>query len=208
MATRKKGLGAAAAAGDAAVAVVDSFRGTGSSVTVPAHSVGNMILITLGAESLTPPATPAGYTSVTTGSRQQPFAPSFNRAFRLVFKISTTGASENVATSSYADGLILKNGTGVSVVAVKVESGFGTGTPTFPALSGLTPNAGYLLIGGNYGFSDADVIDVTGPFDAFELSSSYGYKENHGLSSFAEGAYVSYSASVVRLVLAAEITND
>lgn len=203
MATRKKGLGAAA--GDAAaVAVVDSFRGTGSSVTVPAHSVGDMILITLGAETVTPPATPAGYTSVTTGSR-----PAFlGRAFRLVFKISTTGASENVATSSYADGLILENGTGVSVVAVKAESGFGTGTPTFPALSGLTPNAGYLLIGGNYGFSGADVVDVTGPFDAFELSSSYGYKENHGLSSFAEGAYVSYSTSVVRLALAAEITND
>ena len=210
MATRQKGLGAAAG-GIGPVKVVDMMTSVSRSGTmaVPAHKAGDMLLVVLGDNSLSIPSLLAGFTNVTSGTFDSPSFPSFDRCFRLQFIIDGGNSISSLSFSTaidYGEGLILRNAASVPNSSVLSDnSQTGTADPAFPALSGLTAGNGNALVGGHYGIQSVNVDGVSGPFDDWIDTSGLAYKEDHALSSFAQGLHISYTGTVTRLTWCCEI---
>jgi hypothetical protein len=210
MVTRQKGLGAAAAVVGDPVEVVDMMNSVSGSGTmpVPAHEAGDMLLVVLGDNKLNIPSLLSGFTNVTTGVFDSPYS-GFDRSFRLQFIIDDDNSISSLSFSSsfdYGEGLVLRNAASVPNSSVLSNpSSLGTSNPVFPALSGLTAGNGNALVGGHYGIQNRNVVSVSGPFDDWVDLSGLAYKEDHALSSFVEGQYISYTGTVTRLTWCCEI---
>lgn len=213
MATRQKGLGAAAG-GVGPVEVVDMMTSVSRSGTmaVPAHKAGDMLLVVLGDNNLTIPSLLSGFTNVTSGTFNSPSGSLFDRCFRLMFIIDDDNSISSLSFSTaldYGEGLVLRNAASVPNSSVLSDtSQTGTADPNSPALSGLTAGNGNALVGGHYGIQNVNVDAVLGPFDDWIDLSGLAYKEDHALSSFAQGAYISYTGTITRLTWCCEIEKD
>jgi len=210
MVTRQKGLGAAAG-GLGPVEVVDMMTSVSQSGTmaIPAREAGDMLLVVLGDNNRTIPSLLAGFTNITSADFDNSLGTFFDRCFRLMFIIDDDNSISSLSFSTaldYGEGLILRNAVSVPNSSVLVDtSQTRTADPIFPALSGLTPENGNALVGGHYGITTVNVDAVSGPFDDWINLSGLAYKEDHALSSFSQGAHISYTGTINRLVWCCEV---
>jgi len=180
-------------------------------MAIPAHEAGDMLLVVLGDNNLTIPSLLSGFTDVTSGTIDHVFGSQNDRCFRLMFIIDDDNSISSLsfsATINYGEGLVLRNAASVPNSAVLSERSVTSGNsadPDFPALSGLTAGNGNALVGGSYGLQAETVDGVSGPFDDWIDLSGFAYKEDHALSSFAQGAYISYTDQIKRLTWCCEI---
>lgn len=137
------------------IAYVTSATGSGlsagnTSVTVPAHAAGDM-LIAFGAGQSGIPAVPAGWTSIATVSSTA------GRHGRAVYKIGS-GNSETVtfasgsgsSGSSYSSVVVLRNVLGIGAVAVAQNNNAGSTTITLPALALQDTSGKSMVLGTNF----------------------------------------------------------
>ena len=123
--------------------VVGSILSTAgvTSISIPAHADGDLILAFGSNRTSTPPPTPAGYTSVATGTAN-PFGTGSDRSTRMVYKFSDGSAqtltfdsgSGTASTDPYSGCLIIRRAVGVDGGAGIDDNTTGT-TLTVPGLS-------------------------------------------------------------------------
>lgn len=121
-----------------------------TSVTVPAHAAGDM-LIAFGAGQSGIPAVPVGWTSIATVSSTA------GRHGRAVYKIGS-GNSETVtfasgsgsSGSSYSSVVVLRNVLGIGAVAVAQNNNAGSTTITLPALALQDTSGKSMVLGTNF----------------------------------------------------------
>ena len=112
-----------------------------TSISIPAHDDGDLILAFGSNRTSTPPPTPAGYTSVATGTAN-PFGTGSDRSTRMVYKFSDGSAqtltfdsgSGTASTDPYSGCLIIRRAVGVDGGAGIDDNTSGT-TLTVPGLS-------------------------------------------------------------------------
>ena len=112
-----------------------------TSISIPAHDDGDLILAFGSNRTSTPPPTPAGYTSVATGTAN-PFGTGSDRSTRMVYKFSD-GSTQTLtfdsgagtaSTDPYSGCLIIRRAVGVDGGAGIDDNTSGT-TLTVPGLS-------------------------------------------------------------------------
>ena len=123
--------------------VVGSILSTAgvTSISIPAHADGDLILAFGSNRTSTPPPTPADYTSVATGTAN-PFGTGSDRSTRMVYKFSDGSAqtltfdsgSGTASTDPYSGCLIIRRTVGVDGGAGIDDNTTGT-TLTVPGLS-------------------------------------------------------------------------
>ena len=106
--------------------VLGSTLSTGgvTTVTIPAHADGDLIVAFGSNRTSTPPPTPSGWTSIATGTCN-PFGTGSDRSTRMVYKFSDGSAqtltfdsgSGTASTDSYSGCLIFRNAVGVDGAA-------------------------------------------------------------------------------------------
>ena len=104
------------------LSVLGSTLSTGgvTTVTIPAHADGDLIVAFGSNRTATPPPTPSGWTSIATGTCN-PFGTGSDRSTRMVYKFSDGSAqtltfdsgSSTASTDPYSGCLIFRNATGV-----------------------------------------------------------------------------------------------
>lgn len=143
--------------------MVDSVLGstlstTGiTSISIPAHADGDLIVAFGSNRTSTPPPTPAGYTSVATGTAN-PFGTGSDRSTRMVYKFSDGSAqtltfdsgSGTASTDPYSGCLIFRRAVGVDGGAGVDDNTTGT-TLAIPSLT-LTRYPSTLVV---FSFYDA-----------------------------------------------------
>jgi len=125
------------------LSVLGSTLSTGgvTTVTIPAHADGDLIIAFGSNRTATPPPTPSGWTSIATGVAN-PFGTGSDRSTRMVYKFSDGSAqtltfdsgSGTASTDSYSGCLIFRNAVGVDGGAGINDNTTGA-TLTVPALT-------------------------------------------------------------------------
>jgi len=125
------------------LSVLGSTLSTGgvTTVNIPAHADGDLIIAFGSNRTATPPPTPAGWTSIATGVAN-PFGTGSDRSTRMVYKFSDGSAqtltfdsgSGTASTDSYSGCLIFRNAVGVDG-AVGIDDNTTGTTLTVPALT-------------------------------------------------------------------------
>lgn len=164
-----------------AIALVGSGKAANTtSVTVPAHSVGDLILIAAHREgNATPPSLPAGYTSIAT------VAIGTTYSLRVGYKIATS-TSDTSGTWTNGKCLTVQVFSGAQPLSIGSGTATNSGSPTIPNYPAVTFDttdgsswAAGLLIGGgashappsgmtlrqtavSSGFADLDASDTNG----------------------------------------------
>jgi hypothetical protein len=125
------------------LSVLGSTLSTGgvTTVNIPAHADGDLIIAFGSNRTATPPPTPAGWTSIATGTAN-PFGTGSDRSTRMVYKFSDGSAqtltfdsgSGTASTDSYSGCLIFRNAVGVDGAAGIDDNTTGA-TLTVPALT-------------------------------------------------------------------------
>ena len=112
-----------------------------TSISIPAHADGDLIVAFGSNRTSTIPPTPAGWTSIATGVAN-PFGTGSDRSTRMVYKFSDGSAqtltfdsgSGTASTDPYSGGLIFRNAVGVDGAAGIDDNTTGA-TLTVPALT-------------------------------------------------------------------------
>jgi len=112
-----------------------------TTVTIPAHADGDLIIAFGSNRTATPPPTPSGWTSIATGTCN-PFGTGSDRSTRMVYKFSDGSAqtltfdsgSATASTDSYSGCLIFRNAVGVDGASGIDDNATGT-TLAVPALT-------------------------------------------------------------------------
>ena len=112
-----------------------------TTVTIPAHADGDLIIAFGSNRTATPPPTPSGWTSIATGTCN-PFGTGSDRSTRMVYKFSDGSAQTltfdsgagTVSTDPYSGCLIFRNAVGVDGGAGIDDTATGT-TLAVPALT-------------------------------------------------------------------------
>ena len=125
------------------LSVVGSTLSTGgvTTVTIPAHADGDLIVAFGSNRTSTAPPTPAGWTSIATGTCN-PFGTGSDRSTRMVYKFSDGSAqtltfdsgSGTASTDPYSGCLIFRNAVGVDGGSGIDDTATGT-TLAVPALT-------------------------------------------------------------------------
>jgi hypothetical protein len=125
------------------LSVLGSTLSTGgvTTVNIPAHADGDLIIAFGSNRTATVPPTPAGWTSIATGVAN-PFGTGSDRSTRMVYKFSDGSAqtltfdsgSADVSADSYSGCLIFRNAVGVDGGAGIDDNTTGA-TLTVPALT-------------------------------------------------------------------------
>ena len=112
-----------------------------TTITIPAHADGDLIIAFGSNRTSTVPPTPAGWTSIATGTCN-PFGTGSDRSTRMVYKFSDGSAqtltfdsgSGTASTDPYSGCLIFRNAVGVDGAAGIDDTATGT-TLAVPALT-------------------------------------------------------------------------
>jgi hypothetical protein len=112
-----------------------------TTVTIPAHADGDLIIAFGSNRTATPPPTPSGWTSIATGTAN-PFGTGSDRSTRMVYKFSDGSAqtltfdsgSSTASTDPYSGCLIFRNAVGVDGAA-GIDDNTSGATLTVPALT-------------------------------------------------------------------------
>lgn len=112
-----------------------------TTVTIPAHADGDLIVAFGSNRTATPPPTPSGWTSIATGTCN-PFGTGSDRSTRMVYKFSDGSAQTltfdsgagTASTDPYSGCLIFRNAVGIDGAAGIDDTATGT-TLAVPALS-------------------------------------------------------------------------
>jgi hypothetical protein len=125
------------------LSVIGSTLSTGgvTTVTIPAHADGDLIVAFGSNRTSTAPPTPAGWTSIATGVAN-PFGTGSDRSTRMVYKFSDGSAqtltfdsgSADASADPYSGCLIFRNAVGVDGGAGITDTDTGT-TLAVPALT-------------------------------------------------------------------------
>jgi hypothetical protein len=125
------------------LSVIGSTLSTGgvTTVTIPAHADGDLIVAFGSNRTSTAPPTPAGWTSIATGVAN-PFGTGSDRSTRMVYKFSDGSAqtltfdsgSADASADPYSGCLIFRNAVGVDGGAGITDTATGT-TLAVPALT-------------------------------------------------------------------------
>jgi hypothetical protein len=123
--------------------VLGSTLSTGgvTSISIPTHADNDLIIAFGSNRTSTPPPTPAGWTSIATGTAN-PFGTGSDRSTRMVYKFTDGSAqtltfdsgSGTASTDSYSGCLIFRNAVGVDG-ASGIDDNTTGATLTVPALT-------------------------------------------------------------------------
>ena len=140
-----------------------------TSVPVPTHAAGDMLLVATGNQSTTPPTLLSGYTNVTS---QGSTASAVTRSFRVQYIIDNTNTISSVSCpTGYASVFVIRGGLSVRQSNVR----FGTLQSTIlpiPALTNADVTGRNLILAGSYLGTFTNQQNPTG-FTAIENEGSY-----------------------------------
>lgn len=184
------------------VALINAIGGTNiTSLTVPTHQNGDVILLMNGNRDSLVPATTSGFTSIITGSVDNGGTTS-DRSYRLQFRISD-GTITSLPVDYYGFVAILRNVGSLGAFNNYNVVASGANTIALPDLTGLNTSGSSIVIAGSYVTTTA--TSVSSPYILNTLGSGAGVGVlTENTNSSITGATITGSGNLVLLSWAVE----
>jgi hypothetical protein len=152
------------------------INGANATLSIPAHLPGDIILLMTGNQLVTPPATRAGYTFITSAFGTN----GANRSFTLQWRRSTTGAAESFNVPVYGVYAISRGGTRIGSVNTLSVNAAPAVTVDLPTITPSSPTSQGVVYAGTY---LGVVVATSAPYT--NLGNHLGVVPDNRLTSIA-----------------------